>query len=80
MLGSTGSIGQQTLDIVRSFPDRLEVVGLSGGRNNQLLARQIEEFCPKLVYASERHGLPAAGFKLASLEELASDDDVDLVG
>ena len=79
VLGSTGSIGQQTLDIVRSFPDRLEVVGLSGGRNNQLLARQIEEFCPKLVYASERHGLPEAGFKLASLEEVASDGDVDLV-
>ena len=79
VLGSTGSIGQQTLDIVRSFSDRLEVVGLSGGRNNQLLGRQIEEFCPKLVYASERHGLPEAGFKLASLEEVASDGDVDLV-
>jgi 1-deoxy-D-xylulose-5-phosphate reductoisomerase len=49
ILGSTGSIGVNTLDIVRQFPDRFEVVGLSAGLNSQLLKQQILEFRPKVV-------------------------------
>jgi len=49
VLGSTGSIGINTLDIVRQFPDRFEVVGLSAGLNSQLLKQQILEFRPKVV-------------------------------
>ncbi|MBP1708269.1 MAG: 1-deoxy-D-xylulose 5-phosphate reductoisomerase [Deltaproteobacteria bacterium] len=49
VLGSTGSIGVNTLDIVRQFPDRFEVVGLSAGLNSQLLKQQILEFRPKVV-------------------------------
>lgn len=44
VLGSTGSIGTQVLDIVRRLPDRLRVVGLAAYSNAQLLARQVEEF------------------------------------
>ncbi len=46
ILGSTGSIGRQALDVVRTHPERLEVVGLSAGRAVDLLSRQANEFEP----------------------------------
>ncbi len=49
ILGSTGSIGCQTLDIVRKFPRDFRVFGLTAGNNWQLLLRQIQEFKPKFV-------------------------------
>ncbi len=49
VLGSTGSIGVNTLDIVRQFPDRFKVVSLSAGQNIQLLKKQILQFRPKVV-------------------------------
>ena len=49
ILGSTGSIGVNTLDIVRQFPERFEVIGLSAGRNTRLLKQQILQFRPKVV-------------------------------
>ena len=49
VLGSTGSIGGSTLDIVRQFPDRYRTVSLTAGRNVELLAQQIEEFRPALA-------------------------------
>lgn len=81
ILGSTGSIGQQTLDVVRSFPDRFQVVGLGAGRNSALLAKQIEEFQPKLVSIDSAnsseisHGLKC---DLLSGDELVASPDVDL--
>ncbi len=49
ILGSTGSIGVNTLDIVGQFPERFEVVGLSAGLNVALLRQQILRFRPKVV-------------------------------
>jgi 1-deoxy-D-xylulose-5-phosphate reductoisomerase len=49
ILGSTGSIGVNTLDIVRQFPERFEVISFSAGLNTQLLKQQILQFRPKLV-------------------------------
>jgi 1-deoxy-D-xylulose-5-phosphate reductoisomerase len=49
ILGSTGSIGVNTLDIVRQFPEKFEVVSLSAGTNIQLFKKQILQFRPKLV-------------------------------
>jgi len=49
ILGSTGSIGVNTLDIVRQFPERFEIIGLSAGLNIQLLKQQILQFRPKVV-------------------------------
>jgi len=49
ILGSTGSIGTQTLDIVRLFPERLKVVILTAGSNVDLLSRQAAEFDPECV-------------------------------
>jgi len=49
ILGSTGSIGTQTLDIVRNNPDEFKVVGLTTNKNIELLKKQIIEFKPKAV-------------------------------
>ncbi len=49
ILGSTGSIGRQALDVVRAHPDRFEVVGLSAGSDANLLASQAHEFEPAYV-------------------------------
>ena len=50
ILGSTGSIGQQTLEVVRAFPHRFRVIGLTAGKNIDLLVKQVSEFRPRLVY------------------------------
>ena len=49
ILGSTGSIGRNTLEIVKQFPDRFEIVALGAGRNIDLLRIQVEEFHPSAV-------------------------------
>ena len=49
LLGSTGSIGQQTLDVVRCFPDQFQVVALAARSNVLLLLQQMREFKPSLV-------------------------------
>src|SRR3989344_3333772 len=49
ILGSTGSIGTQTLDIVRQFLDEFKIVGLTANKNSDLLLKQIKEFRPKAV-------------------------------
>jgi 1-deoxy-D-xylulose-5-phosphate reductoisomerase len=49
ILGSTGSIGVHTLDVVRQFPDRFKIIGLTAGHNIKLLQHQIQEFRPKVV-------------------------------
>ncbi|BCO09936.1 1-deoxy-D-xylulose 5-phosphate reductoisomerase [Desulfolithobacter dissulfuricans] len=49
LLGSTGSIGQNVLAVVRQFSDRFRIVGLSAGSNVRELARQVLEFEPQLV-------------------------------
>jgi 1-deoxy-D-xylulose-5-phosphate reductoisomerase len=53
ILGSTGSIGTQTLDIVTDRPDKFRVVGLAAGRNIKLLAAQIRIFKPEIVATSD---------------------------
>src|SRR5215212_8853448 len=49
ILGSTGSIGLQALDVVRSYAERFEIVGLSANRDAKTLARQAEEFKPEFI-------------------------------
>ena len=80
ILGSTGSIGQQTLEVVRAFSDRFQIVGLGAGSNLKLLARQIDEFRPKLVsFQAEDSSLPSGNYQLLALEEVAIHPEVDLV-
>jgi 1-deoxy-D-xylulose-5-phosphate reductoisomerase len=53
ILGSTGSIGRNTLDLVRHHRDRFEVVGLVAGRQTERLADQIREFRPQAVAVAD---------------------------
>ena len=57
ILGSTGSIGRQTLHVVESFPDRFRVVGLAAGRNVVLLAEQVKRFGVRCAWVQD---FPAA--------------------
>ncbi len=71
ILGSTGSIGTQTLEIVRNNDD-IEVVALSAGSNIVLLEKQIREFMPKLVCVYNEQ-------KAAQLKTAVSDIEVKIV-
>lgn len=53
ILGSTGSIGQNTLRVVRSLPGRFRVTALSAGKNVDLLAEQVVEFAPEVASVSD---------------------------
>jgi 1-deoxy-D-xylulose-5-phosphate reductoisomerase len=68
LLGSTGSIGTQTLDILRQYPDRFRLVGMAAGRNVALVAEQIREFHPEIVAIADES-------KLAELLERIADVD-----
>ncbi len=67
ILGSTGSIGTQTLDIVTDHPDKFRVVGLAAGRNIKLLAEQIRKFQPEIVATSYKDKLPELQDAIANL-------------
>ncbi|MCI5122135.1 MAG: 1-deoxy-D-xylulose-5-phosphate reductoisomerase, partial [Candidatus Electrothrix sp. AUS4] len=54
LLGSTGSIGKNVLNVVRSFPDRFRIVGLSAGRNLEELAAQVQEFQPECISVADQ--------------------------
>ena len=81
VLGSTGSIGRQTLDVVRAFPERFRVVGLAAGRNLELLSAQIEEFQPNLVCCADGVNLGdlPQGVRISLMEEMVCQPDVDIV-
>jgi 1-deoxy-D-xylulose-5-phosphate reductoisomerase len=80
VLGSTGSIGRQTLEVVSAFPDRFEVVALACGENVSLLKEQVAEFKPRLVCTELAAGAKEIlGATCLPLEEIASHPDVDLV-
>jgi 1-deoxy-D-xylulose-5-phosphate reductoisomerase len=57
LLGSTGSIGTSTLDVVRRWPERFGIYALVAGRNTELLARQIAEFRPKVAVVADERAL-----------------------
>lgn len=53
ILGSTGSIGRQTLAVVDHLPDRFEVVALAAGHNAELLQEQVDRYRPRLVSVAD---------------------------
>jgi 1-deoxy-D-xylulose-5-phosphate reductoisomerase len=85
VLGSTGSIGRQTLEIVRALTGRFRVIGLAAGRNIDLLAEQVSEFRPEFVCCVSvnqkdlKNRLIIPGCEFLSLEDIASHPDIDLV-
>jgi 1-deoxy-D-xylulose-5-phosphate reductoisomerase len=83
LLGSTGSIGTQTLDVVRKHPDRYSVVALVARSNAELLAAQVDEFHPALAVLEEGTFDPPDGTEFASgreaVVEAAGHPDADVV-
>lgn len=94
LLGSTGSIGRNALDVVRHAGDRMQVVALSAHRNMELLAKQIREFRPEIVVATGfnsdsvelsdvRNEAKQANAEILygpeSLCEIVTRDDIDVV-
>jgi 1-deoxy-D-xylulose-5-phosphate reductoisomerase len=65
ILGSTGSIGQSALAVVAAHPDRLRVVGLSGGENIARLAEQAARFSPEVIAMATPAALAGARAELA---------------
>lgn len=68
ILGSTGSIGTQTLDIVRQYPDQFQVVGLAARSNVDLLSEQVKQFRPEIVAICDENQLRNLKDALASLD------------
>jgi 1-deoxy-D-xylulose-5-phosphate reductoisomerase len=89
ILGSTGSVGTQTLDVVSHYPELFRVEALAGGRNVALLAEQTHAFKPRLVsvatkeLADELRSLIPAGIRVLhgdeGLTEAAAGGDAELV-
>lgn len=72
ILGSTGSIGTQTLDVVREHSDELQVVALAAGSNKERLKEQIQEFHPELVSLSDEK-------KAQELREELAGENIEVV-
>ncbi|HZA19486.1 MAG TPA: 1-deoxy-D-xylulose-5-phosphate reductoisomerase, partial [Actinomycetota bacterium] len=68
VLGSTGSVGRQTLDVIRANPDRWTVVGLAAGRDEESLLRQAAEF-----------SVSSTGLGADAAIELAAHPDAEIV-
>ena len=81
VLGSTGSIGTQTLDIIRARPDRFRVIGLAAGTRLDALADQVREFNPKFVWAPDTAALAnvVSGPAILPMEQMVAEPDVDLI-
>jgi 1-deoxy-D-xylulose-5-phosphate reductoisomerase len=82
VLGSTGSIGRQTLDVVRNQPGKFKVIGLACNANMTLLKEQIREFRPKFVSIGRESELKLSSQKIfhgeEGLSELICEADYDL--
>ncbi|MDQ0899778.1 1-deoxy-D-xylulose-5-phosphate reductoisomerase [Paenibacillus sp. V4I7] len=89
ILGSTGSIGTQTLDIAQHAPDKFQIEALSGGYNSQLLIEQVKKFHPKVVSVATKELADEVSKNVSSstkvlygeegLMEVAASTDADLV-
>lgn len=73
ILGSTGSIGTSTLDVVARFPDRFEVVALAAGRNLELAAEQARRFRPRLLATADEEGARRLRAELPGIEVLTGE-------
>ncbi|MGH2404014.1 MAG: 1-deoxy-D-xylulose-5-phosphate reductoisomerase [bacterium] len=89
ILGSTGSIGRSTLEVIAAAPDQLRVEGLAAGRNLDLLVEQAKRFLPRLVAVADKGAVAAVQAALprsvavvggpAGLEDVATLPGAELV-
>lgn len=77
ILGSTGSIGRQALEVISKLQDKFEIIALAGGSNTKLLNEQIQQFNPKYYYSSSPQDI--VGSKYKTLEEICSDKENDII-
>ncbi|MBP3821103.1 1-deoxy-D-xylulose-5-phosphate reductoisomerase [bacterium] len=77
ILGSTGSIGTQALEVIEKLQDKFEIIALAGGNNTELLQKQAEKFKPKYVCCIKGK-IP--GFKtINDINEICSDKENDII-
>jgi len=82
VLGSTGSIGQQAIQVVRALPQQFHIVGLTAGNNIELLSQQINDFRPKFVHYQGKEAntrLAKGEYTFLSPEDIARHPEVDTV-
>ena len=83
VLGSTGSVGTQTLDVIRSFSDRFKVVGLAASQSYDSLRQQVLEFAPEFVSCNQEHMpskfLCGSNASLTDIETVATNEGSDIV-
>ena len=90
LLGSTGSIGVNTLDVVSRFPEKFRVVGLTAGENIELLEKQIRRFRPKFASILREEHVERLKQRCRDIDveiyagvegmiKAAADDDADMV-
>ena len=77
ILGSTGSIGRQALEVIEKLDDKFEIVALTAGSNTELLNEQIQKFKPKYAYAEDIKAIKGA--TPLSLEEICSNKENDII-
>ena len=78
ILGSTGSVGTQCLEIISEFKNQFEIISLTAGKNEELLGDQIKKFKPK-YYLSDTKVNHQDGIRIKSYDELLKIDDSDLI-
>jgi len=82
LIGSTGSIGQKVLEVVRMYPNKFKVVALGTRKNVEKLEEQIKEFKPKIVYIDDP-SKSVEGIKIIrgceGIKEICSMEEVDTV-
>ena len=78
IIGSTGSIGTQALEVIEKLEDRFEIIALAGGSNVELLEQQAKKFKPKYIYAAKP--IKVDGIEtLESLDDIASNTENDII-
>lgn len=73
LLGSTGSIGTSTLDVVTRFPDRFEIAALAAGRNTGLVVQQARAFRPRMVAVADEEDARQLRGELPGIEVLSGE-------
>ncbi len=83
IIGSTGSIGTQALEVIEKLKDKFEILALAGGSNTELLKKQAEKFKPKYICHNSTSQLTVSGAKILhgsdGLEEICSNKENDII-
>lgn len=83
IIGSTGSIGTQALEVIEKLNGKFEIIALAGGSNTELLKKQAEKFKPKYICHNSTNQLSVSGAKILhgseGLEEICSNKENDII-